>query len=67
MHTFQTEYTHGDKVYHVADADQKLGIITDIEIAPNNLVSYYVNFGTSSSKHYAFELSENENTVLKLK
>lgn len=66
-YTFRTEYAHGDKVYHVTDKDQNVGIITDIEISPNNLVSYYVNFGTSSTKHYEFELSQNEDTALRLK
>lgn len=61
------KFNIGDMLYLVTDEEQKLRICTAIKISPNSQILYEMSYGSSTSNHYEFELSKEENVLLKTK
>jgi hypothetical protein len=56
-----------DIVYLKTDADQQQRIIAGIIVRPNGILVYEICCGTENSNHYEFEISKEEDKVLKTK
>jgi hypothetical protein len=56
----ETEFWHGDIVYHKSDEEGSPGIITELRVfkAPTECqILYGIQWGQTFSTHYEFELS----------
>lgn len=53
------------KVFLVSDPEQLERIITAIYLLPNNQVVYCLSYNGNDSKHYDFEISDEEDVVKK--
>jgi hypothetical protein len=67
MMMVENKYDFGDVVYLVTDSDQEKRIVTAIKIYPSGGILYQLSCGTENSDHYEFEISKEEDTVLKTK
>jgi hypothetical protein len=65
MHTFQSRYTYGDKVYLKTDRDQLQRLVIEIQFSPGQVL-YHVSCSTETSTHYEFELSDAKDEALVL-
>lgn len=61
------KYDFGDFVYLVTDDEQKKRVVTAIKSYPSGEIIYQLSCGTEQSDHYDFEMSKEEDTVLKTK
>lgn len=59
-----TKYDFGDMVYLITDNEQRKRLITGITITPKGL-TYELSCGTTTSNHYEFEITEEENILAK--
>lgn len=61
------KYDFGEIVYLKTDSDQEKRIVTAIKVYPAGDIIYQLSCGTENSDHYEFEISREEDTVLKTK
>lgn len=61
---YECKYQLGEFVYIVTDEEQKKRQITGIDIRPTG-VSYHLYFGTVHSEHFEFEISSEQDIILK--
>jgi hypothetical protein len=66
MMLIDSKYSIGQKVFLTTDADQSGRLITAITVRQTGLI-YELSCGTTSSNHYDFEMSEEENIEIKVK
>lgn len=57
----------GDFVYLKTDDEQKVRMITQITIMVNCSLQYQVTCGHTATDHYDFEISAEENELIKVK
>ncbi len=57
------EYEIGDTVYLVTDKEQDQRLVFAITVYKSGELLYKIVCGTSSSDHYAFELSDTKNIL----
>ena len=62
----KNKFDFGDTVYVKTDCFQSPRMVLSIEVYKNGEVMYVLGQGTDTSKHYEFELSVDENTLLKI-
>jgi len=55
------------EVYLKTDSDQLKRIVTAISVHPNKQIIYSLTCCTDCSDHYDFEISDEENTLTKVK
>jgi len=67
MMVIENKYEFGEMVYLVTDDEQKKRIVTAIKVYPSGQLLYELSCGTDNSDHYEFEISKEEDTVLKTK
>lgn len=67
MMLLNNKYNIGEYVYLVTDSDQIPRLVVGINILPGYLLVYEVQVGITNSSHYDFELSAEENKVIKVK
>lgn len=60
----ELDFEVGQVVYLTTDKDQSKRIVTGILMRPNG-VTYELTCGTTTSWHYAFEASVNQDIVIK--
>lgn len=65
--TITTTYSNGQIVYLLTDREQQERIITCIQIAPGNSVSYQLSCGSQSSWHYECEIVSNQDVLKALR
>lgn len=63
MMVIDNKFEIGEIVYLITDEDQKKRVITALNIYPDNVILYELSCGSSASKHYAFEISENKDVT----
>jgi hypothetical protein len=63
--TINNKFDIGDHVYIITDKEQDMGIITGILINPRDIV-YFVSRDSDVNRFYDFELSKDENKILRL-
>jgi hypothetical protein len=63
--TINNKFDIGDHVYVITDKEQDMGIITGILINPRDIV-YFVSRDSDVDRFYDFELSKDENKILRL-
>jgi len=63
--TINNKFDIGDHVYIITDKEQDMGIITGILINPRDVI-YFVSRDNDVGKFYDFELSKDENKILRL-
>ena len=63
--TINNKFDIGDHVYVITDKEQDMGIITGILINPRDVI-YVVSRDNDLGKFYDFELSKDENKILRL-
>ena len=63
--TINNKFDIGDHVYIITDKGQDMGIITSILINPRDIV-YFVSRDSDVGRFYDFELSKDENKILRL-
>jgi hypothetical protein len=63
--TINNKFDIGDHVYILTDKEQDMGIITGILINPRDIV-YFVSRDSDVNRFYDFELSKDENKILRL-
>jgi hypothetical protein len=63
--TINNKFDIGDHVYVITDKEQDVGIITGILINPRDVI-YFVSRDNDLGKFYDFELSKDENKILRL-
>jgi hypothetical protein len=63
--TINNKFDIGDHVYVITDKEQDMGIITGILINPRDIV-YFVSRDSDVNRFYDFELSKDENKILRL-
>ena len=66
MMVIDNKFEIGQTVFINTDSDQSKRVITAISILPGSLLLYDVCCGALVSKHYEFELSDNENIETKI-
>lgn len=59
------KFNIGDHVYVITDKEQDLGVITAIMLTQNDII-YLVSRDNSIDRFYDFELSLDENKLMKL-
>ena len=64
--TINNKFDIGDHVYVITDKEQDMGIITGILINPRDIV-YFVSRDSDVNRFYDFELSKDENKILRFK
>lgn len=64
MMIIDNKFEIGQPVYIKTDKDQDMGIVTSIEIVPNNLVMYHVSIRSYENNYYDFELSAEKNVLI---
>lgn len=62
--TIKTEFDFEEKVFLKTDVDQKVRLITTIEVRPNDLILYELACGIEKSWHYRFEISRDKDVML---
>lgn len=60
------KYSIGQEVYLTTDEEQKRRVVTAITVRPGGMI-YELSCGTTTSSHYDFELSDEENVLTKAK
>lgn len=65
--TIKNKFNIEDEVYLKTDADQSKRIVTGITIKPGLLLVYELSCGEETTSHYEFEISDEEDKVLKTK
>lgn len=65
MMVIENKYEIGSSVYLNTDVEQLKRIIISIQIFKQGELLYEIICGTSVSKHYEFELSDQENIEIK--
>lgn len=63
--TINNKFDIGDHVYVITDKEQDMGIITSILINPRDIV-YFVSRDRDEGRFFDFELSKDENKILRL-
>ena len=63
--TINNKFDIGDHVYIITDKEQDMGIITGILINPRDVI-YFVSRDNDLGRFYDFELSKDENKILRL-
>lgn len=61
----ENKFNIGDHVYIITDIEQQLGVITSIMVTQGDLV-YFVSRDNITDRFYDFELSLEENKLIKL-
>lgn len=64
--TIDNKFDLEQKVYLTTDPEQLVRVITAIHVRPGYLL-YELTAGTTASDHYDFEISPDEDTLLKMK
>lgn len=59
------KFNIGDHVYVVTDVEQQIGVIISIMVTQGDLV-YFVSRDNATDRFYDFELSSEENKMIKL-
>jgi hypothetical protein len=65
--TIKNKYELEEQVYLRTDPDQSVRLVTGIFVKPGNVLLYELSCGDETSDHYDFEISKEEDTVLKTK
>ena len=61
------KYDLEEEVYLRTDPDQRVRLVTGITVRPGHLLVYELSCGEETSSHYEFEVSKEEDKVLKTK
>ncbi len=64
MMVIENKFEIGQTVYLLTDKEQQARLVTGIRVCPNCLL-YCLSFGTVVSDHYDFEISAEENILIK--
>ena len=59
------KFNIGDYVYIVTDLEQNVGVVTSIMITQGDII-YFVSRNNTTERFYDFELSSEENKIIKL-